>query len=199
MKILKNKLWILLIPLLSLFIISISNDNNVSANVDQTHKKYVTKHAKWADTLNIKATHILSLLYGNHDYMLTNISKKHYNKIVKDKVKFKVRDIGVYKNGISFNLVSRGNKYNTWSSYPIDFYYTNSRSKELKPIVKLARNIYFNKGSNKKYKILYNMINKIKNKKDKSIAKSSYYQLKKYKASGNSSLKDVPYILIGNF
>ncbi|GLB47524.1 hypothetical protein WR164_15030 [Philodulcilactobacillus myokoensis] len=194
MKSLKKEMFILVITFLSLFILSINSSNNVSASISQTHTKYVTRNAKWANTFK-RQGYSYSLLYGNHDYILTNLSKKQYNKIVKNKVRFQIRHIGTYKNAISFNLVSKGNKYNIWANYPSSFYYTNSHSKTLKPIVKLEGNI-FHHPANKKFKKLSNMIRKIKNKKDKSIAKNSYYQLKIYLKT--SSLRKIPYILIGN-
>lgn len=196
MKVFNKILSILLMPLAVLLIISFTNFNHVSASTSQVNTKYVTKNAKWANTFK-RQGYAYSLDYGNHDYILTNLSKAKYNKIVKDKVRFQVRHIGTYKNAISFNLVSKNGKYNTWASYSTDFYYTNSRSKSLKPIVNLECRIYMaDKVHKNDFAKLYKMINHLKNGKDKSIAKSSYYQLKRYKKTNSAG--DVPYLVMGN-
>ncbi|TPR16274.1 hypothetical protein [Apilactobacillus timberlakei] len=195
MKVVKQSLMMILISILSVLVLCITNANHILVNAQNT--KYVSKNQKWANQFK-RQGYAYSLRYGNHDYILTNLSKHAYDKVVKDKVRFKVRHIGTYKNAISFNLVSKNGKYNTDASYSSDFYYTDSRNKRLKPIVKLERDIFLNSDKNlkAKYKKLYSMINKLSNGKDKSVAKSSYYQLKKYLKT--NSREDIPYLLIGN-
>lgn len=197
MKKLRKSLFFLLIPLLSLFILSFNNVPQTFAKSSERKNENVNNNYKLTNQLK-KQGYAYSLSYGNHDYILTNLSKKKYNKVIKNKIRFQVRSVKTYKNSINAKLVSKDGNYKVNADYSNDFYYTNSRNKELKPIVKLAKSIALNNDEHNKTNLykLYRMIDKLKNKEDKSVAEMSFYQLKKYLK--HESITNTPYLLLGN-
>lgn len=197
MKRLRKSLLVLLIPLFALLFLSFNNVNHTFAKSSERKNDNINNNYKLTRQIK-KQGYVYSLNSGNHEYILPNLSKNKYNKVVKNKVRFQVRSVKTYKNSINAKLVSKNGKYKVNADYANDFYYTDSRNKELKPIVKLAKSIALNNDKHNKTNLhkLYRMIDKLKNKEDKSVAKMSFYQLKRYLK--HESITNTPYLLLGN-
>ncbi|MCK8607202.1 hypothetical protein [Apilactobacillus ozensis] len=128
-------------------------------------------------------------------------NKKLSQKIIKDKINFKVKKVWVYSGATgseSIELVSKNNKYHVSVDYIIGYYHKDTKIKALKPVIEQELNMLDKnergKLNQKDFTKLNQLVNAIQNPNYRQIAEKSCLQLQKFIKNNKY---DIPSILIG--
>ncbi|MCL0329772.1 hypothetical protein [Apilactobacillus xinyiensis] len=184
----------------------ISNQHNIKANRKTTWPvehiyvdKAVTHRLQqegYAYRIGSSARDDLKIFGQKNGY-----NKQIAQKIVKNKIDFKVKKVWVYSGATgseSIELVSKNNKYHVSVDYIIDYYHKDTKIKALKPLIQQELKMLDKNERGKLNQNDFNKLNKItnqiKNPNDRQIAEKSVQQLQ---AFVKNNKYDIPSILIG--
>ncbi|WP_220751109.1 hypothetical protein [Apilactobacillus xinyiensis] len=175
-------------------------------DANNVHSKSFTKHFnrfnKLASKL-LKQGYVYCIdkkaFFGKNTYPVISYSDRDKKIVVDKKIRFKIKHIWSYKNGISVNVVSKNKKYYSLVNFPTGIYDVYSRDKKLAPIVTFANKIFYKKVKNNHYNLekLNSMANNVKSDKKRKLAKQFVKQFD-YFLLAKGDLNTVPYFFIGN-